>query len=379
VLAGPPQVLEYLAKITREPRPTATAALDAAGDGPLQIVVAPSSIFSRVASEVLGPVKFGEVSLGQTLADGFRWAAFGVEAIDGALSTRIVIESQNADGAKRMQRLISQGAVAVAKQLRKRDAELGQTDSRPEELAKLINFEVVGDQLHWRIDADHTPPARLAESLRPVLSAQQLRLGVRKSINNVRAIGLALHNFYDVYNAFPTPATYDKDGKPLLSWRVHILPYVEEGRLYREFRRDEPWDSEHNQKLIERMPAVYRRPFADPKSTTTPYQFPIGEKTVFQFGKKSTFGDVRDGTAKTIGVVEVDPDHEVIWTKPDDWEVDWNDPAKGLAGGPGTTFVACFLDVAVHQIRESIDKDMLRALLTGSGGEPLPDVATISE
>jgi hypothetical protein len=127
------------------------------------------------------------------------------------------------------------------------------------------------------------------------------------------------------------------------------------------------------------MPAVYRRPFADPKTTKTPYQFPIGEKTVFQSGKKSTFADVRDGTVKTIGVVEVDPEHEVIWTKPDDWEVDWNDPAQGLAGGPGTTFVACFLDNAVREIRESIDKDMLRALLTGSGGEPLPDAATFGE
>jgi hypothetical protein len=263
-----------------------------------------------------------------------------------------------------MQRLIDLGIETAVKH--------STEDSQLTAIAELIDWQVVGDQLHWRIDQDHTPPATLAAALRPLLTAQQVRLGLDQSIDNMKHIALSFHNLHDIYKALPTPANYDQDGKPLLSWRVHVLPYVEEGKLYREFRRDEPWDGPHNKKLIARMPAVYRRPLAAANTTSTPYLLPIGEKTVFQPGKKTTLGDIRDGTAKTIGVVEVDPEHEVIWTKPDDWEVDWKDPTKGLTGGPGNSFVAGFMDGSVRAIAETINKDYLRALLTSNGGEPLP-------
>jgi hypothetical protein len=104
---------------------------------------------------------------------------------------------------------------------------------------------------------------------------------------------------------------------------------------------------------------------------------PIGEKTLFQSGKKTTLRDVRDGVSKTIGVVEVDPQHEVIWTKPADWEVDLNDPTKGFAGSPGNSFVAGFLDGSVRPIPKSIDKEILRRLLQASDGLPVlvPDTS----
>jgi hypothetical protein len=371
VIAGSPDVLEYVISQKVTQRGSVASALAAAGDGPFQLAVAPPAVFGRAMQETLGPIKLGDLSVGNTLAEGFQWAAFGLVQHDSQLAARLVIQSRSAAGAQQMQKLIALGFAAAAEESKKPDAKNGKSDSPLAEFGKLINLQADGDQLLWQIDRQHTPPEKVAAALRPVLSGQQIRLGLQRSINNMRAIGLALHNFYDVYKAFPTPATYDKDGKPLLSWRVHILPYVEEGQLYREFHRDEPWDSEHNKKLITRMPAVYRRPFGDPKTTKTPYQLPIGDKTVFQFGKKSTFGNVRDGTSKTIGVVEVDPDLEVIWTKPDDWEVDWSDPTKGLASGPGRTFVACFLDIAVYSFPKSIDKEVLRRFLMADDGYPV--------
>jgi hypothetical protein len=378
-IAGSPHVLDHVVGQTATRRPSLEAAFAAAGNGPLQVVIAPSAAFSRVAGEVLGPVKFGEMSLGQTLADGFQWAAFGVEEKGGALTVRVTIQSRSAEGAKQLDRLIDLGLAAAAKAVAKRDAQLGGSDSQLGDLAKLVNLDAVGDQLHWRIDGEHTPPAKVAAALRHVLLGQQVRLGLQQSIDNLRHLGIALHNFHDVYKSFPTPATYDTEGKPLLSWRVHILPYVEENQLYREFRRDEPWDSEHNKKLIDRMPAVYRRPFADAKTTKTPYQFPIGDKTAFRPGKKTEFRDIRDGTSKTIGIVEVDPEHEVIWTRPDDWEVDGNDPTKGLMRGPGTTFLACFLDNAVYSFPKSIDKEVLRRFLMAEDGFPVHRPDTFSD
>ena len=76
------------------------------------------------------------------------------------------------------------------------------------------------------------------------------------STNNLKQIALAFHSYHDATNGLPGNIT-DKDGKPLLSWRVAILPYVEESELYRQFKLEEPWDSANNKKLIEKMPGLY--------------------------------------------------------------------------------------------------------------------------
>src|ERR1700721_4145755 len=76
------------------------------------------------------------------------------------------------------------------------------------------------------------------------------------SSNNLKQIVLAFHNYYSTYNILPSDVL-DTDGKPLLSWRVAILPFVEEQALWMQFKMDEPWDSPNNKKLIEKMPKLY--------------------------------------------------------------------------------------------------------------------------
>jgi hypothetical protein len=361
VIAGPPQIVDYVIKSQGADRTSAQTALAYAGDGPAQLVVAPSGIFAQIALEVLGPVPAGPgMSLGHSLA-GFQWAAFGLESENGKLRARLTIQSRDNAAAQGLKGLIDRGLTALA--------DNDDTAQLLGPLARLVELKVEDSQIIWQIDAEHTPADKLRTALRPAVREMEIRLGTKQSIDNLRAIGLAFHNTHDVYKAYPTPANYDQDGKPLLSWRVHVLPYVEEGNLYRQFRRNETWDSEHNKKLIEQMPSVYRRPFADSKSVKTPYLMPLGEKTVFQRGKKTTMAEIRDGTSKTISIVEVDPEHEVIWTKPDDWEVDWQNPTKGLAGGPRKTFAAVLHDNSVRLLPATIPADQLRALLTGNGGE----------
>src|SRR5207249_2796575 len=84
------------------------------------------------------------------------------------------------------------------------------------------------------------------------------RIAGRRTVsqNNLKQIGLAMHNYHDTYRHFPPQALTDKNGKPLLSWRVAVLPFIEQDNLYRQFKLDEPWDSEHNRKLLERMPKL---------------------------------------------------------------------------------------------------------------------------
>ena len=91
-------------------------------------------------------------------------------------------------------------------------------------------------------------------------------------MNNLKQIGLALHNYHDAHGKFPTNV-YGPKGEPLLSWRVHLLPYLEEDNLYKQFKMDEAWDGPNNKELIEKMPKVYRgRPTATHPKGKTFYQ-----------------------------------------------------------------------------------------------------------
>ncbi len=166
-----------------------------------------------------------------------------------------------------------------------------------------------------------------------------------------------MENHYSTHKQFPDRAIRDKNGKPLLSWRVAILPYIEENSLYKEFHLDEPWDSQHNRQLIDRMPDVYRSPDTGSRqSGRTRYLAASGRALMFPPDRGVKIKEITDGTSKTIMVVEADPDHSVIWTKPDDLEVDLENPRRGLFNG-SLPLNICFADGAARSIRnESIQR-----------------------
>ncbi len=177
--------------------------------------------------------------------------------------------------------------------------------------------------------------------------------------NDLKEIGLAHHTFHDVTGTLPTDVV-DKDGKPLLSWRVAILPYVEQQPLYQQFKLDEPWDSEHNKKLVEKIPAIYSgRLRAQRAEGKTPYLRPAGKGTLFPPGKKMRLVDIPDGTSNTIMTVEVADDSAVVWTKPDDLSIDPKNPFKGLIRKDAKDFLAGFADGSVRPIRADVAPVML--------------------
>jgi hypothetical protein len=190
-----------------------------------------------------------------------------------------------------------------------------------------------------------------------------------QSMNNLKQIVLALHSYHDTFNGFPTQAIYSKDGKPLLSWRVAILPFIEQEQLYRQFHLDEPWDSEHNKKLIAQMPGVFRSSAKLAPQHKTTYLGVVGKKTMFPGDERIMFRDVTDGTSLTILVVDANDDHGVIWTKPEDLSYDTKEPVKALTGHFPGGFIAAFVDGAVHFIKETTSAKRLRAWLTRNGGE----------
>ncbi len=195
------------------------------------------------------------------------------------------------------------------------------------------------------------------------------------SKNNMKLIGLAMHNFEETYGRLPGPAIRDKKGKSLLSWRVQILPYIDQQTLYEQFHLDEPWDSEHNKTLIEKMPSVFVSPnHADlAQQGKTTYLAPRGKGTMWDDPEGSRFRDIIDGTSNTIMVVEGPGDAAVIWTKPDDLPIDSKNPWKNLKSVRPGGFQALFVDGSVRFLNDWIDLETLTGLFTRAGEEELGD------
>jgi hypothetical protein len=220
--------------------------------------------------------------------------------------------------------------------------------------------------------------------LLPAVQAARESARRMQSQNNLRQIGIAMHNHHDVWKVFPASHSLTKDGKPGLSWRVHILPFVEQNALYDQFHLDEPWDSEHNKKLIGKMPDVYKSPTSRAGEGKTVYLGVKGKNAAFVAPAESDKGKtnppgislaaVVDGTSNTIMVVEAGDEKAVTWTKPDDFEPDDKDPLKGLLNPGARGFNAAFCDGAVRLIAKTIDAKTLKRLFQRNDGEPVGEI-----
>ena len=202
----------------------------------------------------------------------------------------------------------------------------------------------------------------------------QSQAAVAQSSNNMKQIGLAMHSFADSTNSMPPAAICDKKGTPLLSWRVSILPYIEQEKLYKEFKLDEPWDSENNKKLLAKMPANYAIPGkTKPGDTDTHYRVFVGNGAGFDWIRGARFpADFTDGTSNTLLCITAET--AVPWTKPDELAYDpKQDPSKlfGLIVN-GKCQVGMF-DGSVRTLKKLPSKETLHALITRAGGEVIDE------
>jgi hypothetical protein len=190
------------------------------------------------------------------------------------------------------------------------------------------------------------------------------------SLNNLKQISLALQMHADTHNGV-FPAAKGEAGSQL-SWRVHILPFIEEQALYEQFHLDEPWDSEHNRALIARMPAIFKDPADRLPPGETSYLAVTGPGTAFGDGTTGpALRDFSDGLSSTIMLVEADSDQSVAWTKPDDWQFDPNNPRRGLGSSRPGGFLAILADSSSRFIHNDTDPESVKAMMTRDGGEPV--------
>jgi Protein of unknown function (DUF1559) len=198
------------------------------------------------------------------------------------------------------------------------------------------------------------------------ITAEQLQ----KSAENLKNIALAHHNYNDAQRVLPTNHL-SKDGKPLLSWRVQILPYVEQDALFKQFKMDEPWDSEHNKKLVDKMPEIYAPVRGKADAGMTFYQAFGGKRGWQQPGARIP-ASFPDGTSNTLLVAEAAK--SVIWTKPEDLTFDGLKVPE-LGGMFDGKFHAAFADGSVQRFRKGAPAATLKLLIDPADGMVLgPDL-----
>jgi hypothetical protein len=211
---------------------------------------------------------------------------------------------------------------------------------------------------------DDVLPKMLADAQQAAGDAAQRT----RRLNHLKQIGLAMHNHHATYKAFPPAAVRGSDGTPLLSWRVQLLPFLEEQELYNQFHFDEPWDSQHNIQLLERIPPVYQTPGHENDGKTSIVVFQ-GEGTPFGGESGPSLRDIIDGSSNTIMCVEAAPDKAVPWTKPEDLLFQRDNPIAALGQLTEDFFLAVFFDGAARAFQVDMDVQTLRNLITHADGQ----------
>jgi Protein of unknown function (DUF1559) len=368
--AGGKDARERLRGLTPAARPDLDAALAAAGGAQAQFVVIPGEDQRRVAAELFPrlPAELGGRPTAG-LIHGIRWLALGAD-VTPKLAVRLTVRAKDEATTKDLSALVSAGlTIARTAPSVRRDVPM------VDQLANSLRPQVEGDQLRIVFDEGAAGVAQTAATL---AQTAQRRARVAQSANHLKQLALAMHNYNDAHRGkLPAHAIYSKDGKtPLLSWRVAILPFIEQGDLYNQFKLDEPWDSEHNRALIARMPITYLDPLgrAAAEPGKTHYQVFVGGGAPWDRGPNppSLPRTFVDGTSNTILIAEAG--EAVTWTKPDDLTYDPNQPLPKLGADPAVGTVVALADGSVRVIAAKVTEKTLRAAITAAGNETLgPD------
>ena len=336
------------------------------GDGHIGFIIFGDENSRRVVRQMFPhlPAPFDSID-GKLIADGLKW---------GGMKLNLPPEP-------RFELLIDTSAEDVAQTLDQAVQELwSMVQTLPAEKAYLEQqvLDLLGKELQPRVEGKRVQisiqdVAAIAAVLRPPIEEARANAQRMQRTNQFKQIALGMLNYESANKTLPAQASYSDEGKPLLSWRVHILPYLGQQELYDKFHLDEPWDSEHNRQLHTQMPNIY----ADPDSALsringmgkTTYVMPASPATIARGKEPVKFKEIADGSSNTIMLIEVNPDNAVIWTRPDDWQVNFNRPWQGLERDDRTWFVAGFCDGHVRIFDFNISEKNLRACLTIAGGE----------
>lgn len=220
----------------------------------------------------------------------------------------------------------------------------------------------------------------ITDVLIPQFKQAELASRRSQSLNNLKYLALAALSYASIAeHAFPPSVVYGKSAFPQLnssgdksahvprSWRVELLPLLEHEELYKQYRLDQPWDSEANLKVLKQMPAVYRSPFDEPSSTNTSYYAVTGPGTVFDGEEGTPLRAITDGTSHTLLWVEAN--REIPWTKPEDIAYEPGKEVPKLGGWMENGEVpVAYCDGSIHMLVDVAEAE-LRELIGKADGD----------
>jgi len=346
-------------------RPEFAAGLAAGGAKSVRVVVSPAKEQRRVLTELLPtlPGELGKLPISR-LVNGVSWFSLAAD-VSREPTGELTIEAIDEATAKLAGEVFAEG-VKFASSLESLPSSV-KTTLQSGKLVSQIN----GKKMSVVMNAENQG-VRNVTSLLTDLADQWWRDTYRtRSFNNLKQICLAMHILHDANGRFPASAAPNQPGQPAVSWRVLALPYLDREDLYKKYKFEEPWDSEHNKQLLNQMPDVFMTLDQDPESGLTTYQMPSNKNTLGGFPKGVEIREITDGTSNTVMVLQVDPGKAVPWTKPEDFEID---PAKieaGLISEGEEKFYTGFCDGSARSIsKEQLNRNKM-SLFTVNGGEIL--------
>jgi prepilin-type processing-associated H-X9-DG protein len=202
--------------------------------------------------------------------------------------------------------------------------------------------------------------------------------------NQMKMIGLAIQQYESRYGCLPPAYIADAKGKPIHSWRVLLLPFLEQNprfleqnALYRAYSFDEPWDGPRNRELSKTIVRGYPCPADSANPENASYLAVVGPGTAWPGAKSIRTKDIRDRLDKTILLVEV-ADSGINWMEPRDLSFDHMDfhingkPRTSLSSHHGKGANVLFADMHVEYLRDTVLPETVRALLTIAAGEAIP-------
>jgi hypothetical protein len=188
--------------------------------------------------------------------------------------------------------------------------------------------------------------------------------------NNLKTIALALHNYHDVYEAFPPAYTVDENGQRLHSWRTLILPWLEHSDRYQKIDLSKPWNHPSNAEAFKTTPQTFHCPSSELPQGFTTYLAVVGENACFHSTKPRAISEITDGTSNTLMVIEVPVKQAVHWMSPHDADEQMVlniSPAKELAHIGGVQ--AALADGSAHFLSVDMAPETRRAVISINGKE----------
>jgi hypothetical protein len=370
VVVGPKLSVERYVALKSLPRKELLEPLEKLVDegATIAAVFCPGSDYRRVSRELWPQLPGVLAPLRGELAD--RWLRFDLAVSPDRQQLALVAKDPEAAqiGAQLWHDL-----PAAADEFDLEQKRLGEFKAAAQLLVNAIPAKTDGAKVVWELPEGEQQLTELRSRLGEAIHGSMESQRQHRRMTQFKQLSLAMLNYESANKHLPPAAICDKDGKPLLSWRVAILPYMDERELYDQFHLDEPWDSPHNRELVKKMP----KGFADPDSRLaglasegkTTYQVPVGPETVFHNKEGTKYKEIKDGTSSTILMVEVAPEQAVEWTKPVDWEVDLAHPLRRVTRTDRDYFAAARCDGSVMAVPVNSDEAKLRANLTRAGND----------